>query len=87
MRQGNQPVTDPWNQFRLIATETNCDDQTLQRLLIKRFNKKIQNAWAKVDQDMQSTEELANWVVKKENKLSYVQTMQSTHTSKTIMIN
>ena len=29
---------------------------------------------------MQSTEELANWAVKKENKLSYVQTMQSTHT-------
>ena len=26
MRQGNQPVTDHWNQFRLIATETNCDD-------------------------------------------------------------
>ena len=29
---------------------------------------------------MQFTEELANWAVKKENKLSYVQTMQSTHT-------
>ena len=80
MRQGNQPVTDHWNQFRLIATETNCDDQTLQRLLIKSFNKKIQDKWAQVDQDMQSTEELANWAVKKENKLSYVQTMQSTHT-------
>ena len=41
MRQGNQPVTDHWNQFRLIATETNCDDQALQRLLLKSFNKKI----------------------------------------------
>ena len=80
MRQGNQTVTDHWNQFRLIATETNCDDQTLQRLLLKSFNKKIQDAWAQVDQDMQSTEELANWAVKKVNKLSYVQTMQSTHT-------
>ena len=80
MRQGNQPVTDHWNQFRLIATETNCDDQTLQRLLLKSFNKKLQDAWAQVDQDMRSTEELANWAVKKENKLSYVQTMQSTHT-------
>ena len=26
IKQGNQPVTDHWNQFRLIATETNCDD-------------------------------------------------------------
>ena len=60
MRQGNQPVTDHWNQFRLIATETNCDDQTLQRLLLKSFNKKIQDAWAQVDQDMRSTEKLAN---------------------------
>ena len=43
MREGNQPVADHWNQFRLIATETNCDDQTLQRLLLKIFNKKIQD--------------------------------------------
>ena len=64
MKQGNQPVTDHWNQFRLIAKETNCDDQMLQRLLLKSFNKKIQNAWAQVDQDMGSTEELANWAVK-----------------------
>ena len=28
---------------------------------------------------MQSTEELANWAVNKQNKLCYVQTMQSTH--------
>ena len=27
MKQGNQPVTDHGNQFRLIATETNCDDE------------------------------------------------------------
>ena len=25
-RQGNQPFTDHWNQFRLIATETKCND-------------------------------------------------------------
>ena len=49
MRQGNQPVTDHWIQFRLIVTETNCDDQTLQRLLLKSFYKKIQDAWAQVD--------------------------------------
>ena len=49
MRQGNQPVTDHRNQFRLTATETNCDDQTLQRLLLKSFNRKIQDAWAQVD--------------------------------------
>ena len=29
---------------------------------------------------MRSTEELANWAVKKENKLSYIQTMQAGHT-------
>ena len=52
MRQGNQPVTDYWNQFRLIATETTCDDQTLQRLLLKSFNKKLQDAWAQVDQEI-----------------------------------
>ena len=79
IRQGNQLVTDHWNQFRLIATETNCNDQTLQRLPLKSFNEKIQAVWEQVDQDMRSTEELANWAVKKENKLSYVQTMQSTH--------
>ena len=32
----------------------------------------IQDTWAQVDQDMGSTEELANWAVKKENKLSYI---------------
>ena len=80
MRQENQPVTNHWNQFRLIAKETNCDDQTLQRLLLKSFNQKLQDVWTQVDQDMGSTEELANWTVKRENKLSYVQTMQSTHT-------
>ena len=31
---------------------------------------------------MGSTEELANWAVKKENKLSYIQTMQASHTSR-----
>ena len=82
MRQGNQPVTDHWNQFSLIATETNCDDQTLQRLLDECFNKKIQDGWAQVDQDMGSTEELANWAVKKESKLSYIQTMQASLTSR-----
>ena len=80
IKQGNQPVTDHWNQFRLIATEKNCDDQTLQRLLLNSFNQKIQDAGAQVDQDMGSTEELANWAVKKENKLSYIQTMQVSHT-------
>ena len=79
MKEGNQPVTDHWNQFRLIATETNCDNQTLQRLLLKSLNKKIEDAWAQVDQDMGSTEELANWVVKKKNKLSYIQTIQASH--------
>ena len=71
MKHVNQPVTDYWNPFRLIAIETNCDDQTLQRPLLKSFNKKIQDAWAQVNQDMRSTEKLANWAVKKENKLSY----------------
>ena len=79
MSQGNQPVTNHWHQFRLIATETNCNDQTLQRLLLKSFNKKIHDSWAQVDLDMRSTEELANWAVKKKNKLSYIQTMQASH--------
>ena len=70
MRQGNQPVTDHWNQFPLIARDMNCDDQTLQIVLLKSFNQKIPDGWVQVDQDMRSTEELANWAVKKENKLS-----------------
>ena len=42
----------------------------------------IHDAWAQVDQDMGSTEELANCAVKKENKLSYIQTIQTSHTSR-----
>ena len=80
IKQGNETVTDHWNEFRLIATETNCDNPTLQRLLLKSFNRKIHDAWGQVDQDIGSMEEFANWAVKKENKLSYIQTMQASHT-------
>ena len=90
IRQGKQSVTDHCNQFRLISTETNCNDQTLQRLLLKSFNKNLQDAWAQVDQDMGSTENLANWAIRKESKLTFVQTMQhpySTNRNQDIQIN
>ena len=40
MKQGNDPVNGHWNQFRLIATETNCDNQTPQRLLLRSSTKR-----------------------------------------------
>lgn len=81
IKQGKQSVNDYWNQFRLISTETNCDDQKLPRLLLKSFNKNLQNAWAQVEQNMGSTEALANWEIKKESKLTFFQTIQHPHSN------
>ena len=78
-----QPTSD-WSleSIPLLATETNCDDQTLQKVLLQSFNKKSTGRMG--------TSRSGHWVhgrtgelgCEEENKLGYVQTMQSTHDSR-----
>ena len=51
-----------WNTFRLLSTDANMDDITLQKCFIKEMSRGLQDAWPRAQIRHDSVEELANWV-------------------------
>lgn len=76
MRQGNRTMTDHWNEFRLVSTDAEYDDATLGRLLLRGISKALQDAWANGDTDFTTTENFAQWAIRKENRLNMVRHIQ-----------
>ena len=59
MTQGVKTFTHYWNEFRLTATEANYDDKTMQRLLLRGFNRVILDAWAQDNRQVVDVDDLA----------------------------
>ena len=78
-------MTDHWSQFRLIATEANCDDHTLQRMFIKSWNRNLQQAWLHQEEEIDDIDDLARWAIQKEDKKNYIYTLtgKTTTTART----
>ena len=69
LRQGGETVTEYWNTYRLLSTDANMDDGTLQRCFIKGMSNDLQDAWPRAQTRHESVEELANWAVEQENRM------------------
>jgi hypothetical protein len=76
MTQGKRPVTDYWNEYRLTSTDANYDDKTLQRLFLRGLSPTLQDAWAQDNYEVDTTEDLADWAIKKENRIQFVRSIQ-----------
>ena len=67
LKQGGDTLTEYWNTFRLVSTDANMDDGTLQRCFIKGMISDLQDAWPRGQTRHDRVEELANWAVEQEN--------------------
>ena len=76
-------MTEYWNEFRLVASETELDDSTAGEWLLGRMNIDVQNACGASSIKYTSTESLANWAIEKETKLAIVRHIQGHKTSTT----
>ena len=72
MTQGVKTFTDYWNEFRLMATEANYDNKTMQILLIRGSNRVILDAWAQDNRRVVDVDDLAQWTIEKENRINFV---------------
>ena len=78
MTQGVKTFTDYWNEFRLMATEANYDDKTMQRLLLKGSNRVMLDAWAQDNRQVVDIDDLAQWAIEKENRINFVKSLHKT---------
>jgi hypothetical protein len=76
MRQGSRTVAELWNDFRMIATDADCDESTLATMFIRTLHKSIQDAWATNSDVLVNTETLARWAIAQENKMEVIRTIQ-----------
>ena len=81
MTQGVKTFTDYWNEFRLMATEANYDDKTMQRLLLRGSNRVILDAWAKDNRQVVDVDDLAQWAIEKESRINFVKSLHKTPTT------
>jgi hypothetical protein len=83
MKQGRRSMTEYWNEFRLVASETELDDSTAGEWLLGGMIADLQNAWGASSDKYTSTEALANWAIEKETKLATVRHTQGHKTATT----
>ena len=81
MTQGIKTFTDYWNEFRLTTTETNYDDKTMQRLLLRGSNRVILDAWAQDNRQVVDVDDLAQWAIEKENRINFVKSLHKKPTT------
>ena len=81
MTQGVKIFTDYWNEFRLMATEANYDDKTMQRLPLRGSNRVILDAWAQDNRHVVDVDDLAQWAIEKENRINFVKSLHKTPTT------
>ena len=73
-------MTEYWNEFRLVASETGLDDSTASEWLLGRMNSELQNAWGASSDKYTNITALANWAIEKETKLATVRHIQGNKT-------
>jgi len=76
MAQGSKGATEYWNEYRLIASQTGMDDATLTYHLMRAFRTELQDAWGMDGSDSQDPQFVANWAIKKENKMAAIRHMR-----------
>jgi hypothetical protein len=81
MRQGGNPVTEYWNDYRLVATDANEDEGTMKRQFLKGLKRELQTAWANDSFEARTVEQLARWAIEKENRLNMVKQIQGGNTT------
>ena len=65
-------MTEYWNEFRLVASETGLDDSTAGEWLFGGMNPELQNGWGASSDKYTNITALANWAIEKETKLATV---------------
>ena len=74
--QGAKGVTEYWNEYRLIASQTGMDDATLTNHLMMGFKAELPEAWGMDGSDSQDPQFVANWAIKKETKMAAIKHMR-----------
>ena len=83
MKQGRRSMTEYWNEFRLVASETGLDDSTASEWLLGGMNSELQNTWGASSDKYTNITALANWAIEKETKLATIQHIQGNKTTAT----
>ena len=76
-------MTEYWNEFRLVASETGLDDSIAGEWLLSGMNLELQNAWGASRDKYTNITVLANWAIEKEKKLARVRHIQGNKTATT----
>lgn len=84
MRQGTKTINDMWHEFRIISTDAEYDDATLQTILLKTMNGPLQQAWATANQEFATTEALAKWAIGQEHRLNQLRQIQKGGTTQRV---
>jgi len=84
MKKGKRSVTEYWNEFRLVASEAELDDATGGELLLWGMIAELQNAWGASSEEYEDLEALAQWAIRKQDKLATVRHMQGSPWTKNI---
>ena len=74
-------MTEYWNEFRLVVSETGLDDSTVGEWLLGGMNLELQNTWGASSDKYTNITALANWVIEKETKLATVRRIQGHKTT------
>ena len=75
MAQGSKGVTEYWNEYTVIASQTGMDNATLTYHLMRRLKTELQDAWGMEGSDSQDPQFVANWAIKKETKMAAIKHM------------
>ena len=81
MKQGRKSMTEYWNEFRLVASETGLDDSMAGEWLLGGMNPELQNAWGASSNKYTNITALTNWAIEKVTRLATVRHIQGHKTT------
>ena len=76
MKHGERSMSEYWNEFRLVASETGLEDSTAGKWLLGGMSSELANAWGASSDKYTNITALANWAIEKETKLATVRHIQ-----------
>jgi Retrotransposon gag protein len=77
IRQNKDTASQYWNNFRLLTTDANMDDGTLQRLFLRGLNTRLQTAWTHGAVTSNLVDDLAAWSITQENRYTTMDQIQT----------
>jgi hypothetical protein len=77
IRQEKNTVSQYRNDFRLLTTDANMDDGTLQRLYLRGLNTRLQTAWTHGAIVSNLVDDLAAWSITQENRYTTMDQIQT----------